>query len=317
VTRPVLVTGASGFVGGHLLEHMAQPDVVAWTRSTFLADGRDAVRWQRMDLLDRDAVRAAIRALKPREIYHCAGVTHVARSWENPVQPLAGNLLATHYLLDALRRAGEPCRVLVTGSASVYAPSDTVLTEDSPLAPDSPYAVTKMAQEALALRAVVEDGVDVIVTRSFNHTGPRQTDAFDTPAIARQIEGIERGGHEPVISAGYLDSRRDLTDVRDVVRAYVELMRAGIPGQVYNVASGTSHTIRSVIETLAALAGVHVRIDIDPSRLRPSDKPVLAGDAGKIHALTGWAPRISFETMLKDLLDYWRTAAAREESSNI
>ena len=311
----VLITGGGGFVGGYLVELLAaSARVVVWSRSAPPADLDASVTWQRIDLLDRGAVRSGIHALRPRAVYHCAGATQVARSWRDPAEPLSNNVLATHYLLDALRRAGVRCRMLLTGSAAVYAASLEPLTEASPLAPDSPYALSKLAQESLGARAVAEDGVDVIVTRSFNHTGPRQTADFVAPAVARQIALIERGELEPVLRVGNVEARRDLTDVRDVVRAYAALMEAGVPGQVYNVASGVGHTIRSVIDALVRAAGVHVRVETDPARLRPIEKPVLVGDASRLRALTGWAPRIPFEQTLRDLLEYWRGAAGAGRS---
>lgn len=305
----VLVTGASGLAGSHLVEHLAgSGEVVAWTRSAPPPALTAAARWQQVDLLNRERVRSAIRDLRPVQVYHCAGLSRVDRSWANPAQPLAHNVLATHHLLDALRRVGAACRVLVPGSAAIYAPSPKPLREDAPLAPDSPYALSKLAQEELARRAVVEDGIEVVVTRSFNHTGPRQAPSFMASSIARQIALIERGAIEPVLQVGNVDAQRDLTDVRDVVRAYAALMQAGSPGHVYNVASGRGHTVRAVIEALVALANVHVRVETDPARLRPLDNPILVGDASKLRALTGWEPRIPFETMLRDLLEYWRGA---------
>ena len=304
----VLVTGASGFVGGHLLEHLAgSHNVVGWSRSSPPARAQVPWRsWEQVDLLDRENVRSRIDALRPGVVFHCAGATQVDRSWTNRALPLAANVLATHHLFDALRRAESACRVLVTGSATIYAPSRTPIDEESRIAPDSPYAVSKLAQEALCLRARVEDGLDIIVTRSFNHTGPRQTPAFVAPSIARQIALVERGAVEPVIRVGNVDAERDITDVRDVVRAYISLMEAGVPGEVYNVASGVGHTIRSIIDGLVALARVPVRIETDAQRLRPLDNPVLVGDASKLRALTGWAPRIPFDRMLHDLLEHWR-----------
>jgi GDP-4-dehydro-6-deoxy-D-mannose reductase len=194
----------------------------------------------------------------------------------------------------------------VTGSAHVYAPSDTPLDEDVRLAPASPYALSKLAQEALALRAVTEDGLAVIVARAFNHTGPRQGDGFVAPAFARQIARIERGVVEPVLRVGNLDARRDLTDVRDVVRAYALLAQRGVPGTVYNVASGVARPVQWVLDELVARARVPVRVEPDPARLRPSDLPVLVGDASRLRTATGWVPEVDPARMLDDLLDYWR-----------
>lgn len=309
---PVLVTGAAGFAGGHLVERLAgRGEIAAWSRSELPAEIARLARWSRVDLLDRDAVRREIRALRPATVYHCAGVAHVGASWQNTSHPLAGNVLTTHYLLDALHRAGGPCRVLVAGSATVYAPSASPLREDDPLAPTSPYGLSKLAQEQLSLRGCQEDGLDVIITRPFNHTGPRQRPSFVAPSVARQIALIEVHRLDG-LEVGNLDATRDLTDVRDVVRAYAMLMEAGTPGVVYNVASGKGHPVRSVVEALVARARVPVRIAHDPGRLRPHDTPVLVGDNTRIREATGWEPAISFERMIDDLLDYWRTAVSRQ-----
>ncbi len=257
-------------------------------------------------MLDRERVRSAIAELKPSAVYHCAGAPHVAHSWYNAAASLSSNVLATHYLLDALRRAAVPCRVLIPGSAMVYAPSATPITEDHPVAPDSPYALSKLAQETLGLRSVAEDGVDVIVTRSFNHTGARQSPDFAAPAMARQIALIERGRLEPLIKVGNLDAHRDLTDVRDTVRAYALLMEYGSAGTIYNIASGIGRPIRALLDALVARSRVAVRIQTDDALLRPLDRPFLIGDATRLRTLTGWAPAIGYDRMLDDLLNYWR-----------
>ena len=158
----------------------------------------------------------------------------------------------------------------------------------------------------LSVRAATEDGVDVVVTRSFNHTGPGQPPTFVAPSFARQLARIERGLQEPVLKVGNLDALRDLTDVRDVVRAYTALMASGATGEVYNVASGMGRSIRAIVDTLVAAATVPVRVEIDPARVRTIDAPALIGDASKLRALTGWTPRIPFERMVSDLLTYWR-----------
>lgn len=306
MSNVVLVTGAGGFAGSHLVEHLrASPThrrgeggspsdrVVAWTR-------------QIVDLLDRDRVRAAIRELRPAQIYHCAGVPHVAESWRDTAQPLEGNVLATEHLFDALRSEGIRCRVLVPGSATVYAPSPEPISETDPIAPASPYAISKLAQEQLALRAIQEDGLDVVLTRSFNHTGPRQTPAFVAPSMARQIALIERGQLEPVIKVGNLDAQRDVTDVRDVARAYAALMQSGKTGVVYNVASGVARSIRSILEALVSRSKIPVRIEVDQTRMRPNDVPVVVGNHSRLTESTGWHPQVSFDQMLDDLLSYWR-----------
>lgn len=304
---PVLVTGAAGFAGSHLLQHLgSRPDVIAWARATPPPELAHLARWEQVDILDRDRINGAIRALKPQAVFHCAGLAQVAESWGHTAAPLEVNVFGTHRLLDALRLAGTRCRVLITGSAHVYAASPDPIPEDHSFAPSSPYALSKLAQEQLALRAADEDGLDIIVTRSFNHTGPRQTASFVAPAIARQIALIECGKAEPVLRVGNLDALRDLMDVRDTVRAYAALMSAGTPGTAYNVASGVGRPIRSVLDALLSRARVAVRVETDPARMRPSDIPVLVGDAARLRRDTGWQPEISFDQSMDDLLAYWR-----------
>lgn len=311
MSSPVLVTGGAGFAGGHLIEHLSGPGraagpIVAWARS----DPPEAVAamatWIRVDLLDRDHVRREIAQLRPQRIFHCAGAPHVGASFHNSAEPLRSNALATHYLLDAARRAGVACRVLVSGSATVYAPSSSPLREDDDVRPTSPYGLSKLAQEQVGLDVLAGDGLDVIVTRSFNHTGPRQEASFAAPGFARQIALIERGAVEPVLRVGNVDTIRDIMDVRDTVRAYALLMDRGRPGTVYNVASGVGQSIRRLLDALVSRSKVPVTIVVDADRLRPQDTPVLVGDPSRLHGATGWVPAISFDRMIDDLLAYWR-----------
>jgi GDP-4-dehydro-6-deoxy-D-mannose reductase len=307
VNDVVLVTGAAGFAGSHLLEHLAgTADLVGWARSEPPLEVAHLARWARVDMLDVARVHQELQALRPAAVYHCAGHAHVAGSWQDTARPLAGNVLTTHHLVDGLRRAGCAARVIIPGSATVYAGSNAPHREDSPLAPSSPYALSKLAQEQLGLRAVVEDGIDVIVTRPFNHVGARQSPAFAVSGMTRQIVAIERGEMEPVIHVGNLDTARDITDVRDTVRAYALLMERGIPGTVYNIASGVARTMRMVLDALLQRSRAPVDVEVDASRLRPHDDLILVGDATRLREATEWAPQISFDRMLDDLFDYWR-----------
>jgi GDP-4-dehydro-6-deoxy-D-mannose reductase len=307
VSEPVvLVTGAGGFAGSHLLEHLAgSADLVGWSRSEPAKDLATLARWQRVDLLDRHQVTDALSSIRPSRIFHCAGLPHVAESWVDTAAPLAANVLGTHRLLEALERLGLRCRLLVTSSAQVYAPSTEPITEDQTIAPSSPYALSKLAQEQLALRAATGT-IEVIVSRPFNHTGPRQKPAFLAPTVARQIAMIERGLLEPVLKVGNMVPSRDVMDVRDAVRAYAAIMKSGTPGTIYNVASGVGRPVRTIVEALVARSRVPVRIEQDPSRFRPSDVPVFVGSSRRLQQATGWRPEISFEKMIDDLLDYWR-----------
>jgi GDP-4-dehydro-6-deoxy-D-mannose reductase len=306
-----LVTGATGFAGGHLVQSLleSEPAVAAWAnpRGAPIPTREDGVQWSAVDLLDREAVRAAIALVRPSVVYHCAGSADVGGSWIDPVRPMRINALGTHYLLDALRTNGLNSPVLVTGSATVYRSSVDPLCEDSPIGPANPYAVSKLAQEMVVARA---DWCPVVIARAFNHAGPRQARAYVTSSFAQQIAEIEAGLAEPVLNVGNLDVRRDITDVRDTVQAYRRLVVAGEPGRAYNVCSGRAYRIGDLLDTLLAMARRPIEVALDPTRLRPSDNPVIVGDATRIAKEAGWRATIPIEQTLRDLLDYWRARIA-------
>jgi GDP-4-dehydro-6-deoxy-D-mannose reductase len=304
-----LVTGAAGFAGSHLLDLLARDsvDVVAWQRPgspTPAVVGR--TRWDSVDVLDAAAVRDAIARVRPHLVYHCAGAAHVGRAWDQVESTLATNVRGTHHLLDALRRAGGAARVVIPSSALVYASADEALTEDHPLVPSSPYGLSKLAQELLGCRAI-GDGLGVTIARAFNHFGPRQDPWFVASGFARRIADIEAGRWEPEIAVGNLDARRDLTDVRDTVRAYRLILERAEPGRAYNICSGRAVVIRELLDMMRARARVPIRVRIDPNRYRPNDTPLLLGDPRRIRDELGWVAEIPIERTLDDLLDYWRT----------
>jgi GDP-4-dehydro-6-deoxy-D-mannose reductase len=310
----VLVTGAAGFAGSHLLDLLASsPGPIHALRRPSRPTEADAaherVTWVEADLLDPRATMAAIDAIRPREVYHCAGAAHVGDAWTNRAPTLAANVLATHHLLDAIRRTGVSCRVLIPGSAAVYRASSGPIAEDAPLEPTGPYALSKLAQEMLAARAMLDAGIDTVLVRAFNHIGPRQAPSFAASGFARQIARIEAGLAAPVLRVGNLESRRDITDVRDTVRAYAGLMRRATPGRPYNVCGGVAYSAGEILDRLLAISGVAARIEPDPSRMRPSDTPVLIGDNRRLREETGWRPEIGLDESLRDLLAWWRAAA--------
>jgi GDP-4-dehydro-6-deoxy-D-mannose reductase len=311
----ILVTGAAGFVGGHLLAHLraARPD--AELHGLVLPAGAAAwrapegVRVVEADLEDPAQAARAIEASRPARIVHLAGQASVHRSWADPAGTLRTNVLGVVHLLDAVRQTGLAPAVLVVGSADEYGPapaSEQPLRETAPLRPASPYAVSKVAQAALAGLYGPAGGLRVVTTRTFPHTGPGRGEMFAESSFARQIAEIEAGLREPVVEVGNLDAIRDFSDVRDVVRAYDRLLESGRAGEAYNVCSGRGRRIGELLEALLAASTARVEVRVDPARLRPADVPALVGDPSKLAAETGWQPRIPLEKTLGDLLDDWR-----------
>jgi GDP-4-dehydro-6-deoxy-D-mannose reductase len=309
VQGAALITGATGFAGGHLLDRLtaAGAPVHALARAGSRAPApRAGVQWSSADLLNREAIRRALDLARPSVIYHCAGLAAVEDAWKAPAQALRVNALGTHHLLEGCRDLGLTCRIVVTGSAQVYRPAAGPIGEDDPIAPTNPYGVSKLAQELTAAAS----GLPVVLARPFNHAGPRQSPSYASSAFAQQIARIEAGLSEPVLRVGNLEARRDITDVRDTVRAYEALARSGAPLRPYNVCSGRAYSMREILDILLSLARVTVRIEVDPARLRPSDNPLIVGSHARISADTGWQPQIPIEQTLADLLDYWRGVAA-------
>jgi GDP-4-dehydro-6-deoxy-D-mannose reductase len=252
----------------------------------------------------------ALDTLRPSAIYHCAGVADVHDTWAASARALRVNVMGTHTLLAAVERLGLDVPILVTGSALVYATSADALTEDSPIAPSSPYGVSKLAQEMTADLAPGH----VILARPFNHAGPRQAAAYVTSSFARQIAEAEAGVREPVLSVGNLDARRDITDVRDTVRAYRLLVERGRPHQPYNVCRGEAFRVGDLLESLIRQAQVRIEVKTDPARLRPNDNPVVLGDPGRLTRDTGWTPAMAIDDTLRDLLAHWRRELTRERT---
>ena len=310
-TPTVLVTGAAGFAGSHLLDLLAGDGVrvVALRRPGVGAEVQaryPGIEWLETELLDRDAVRHTLADLQPDVVYHLAGSPHVGQSWKKATDTLSINVMSTHHLLEGLRLAHLHSRVVVPSSAYVYRPADRALGEDDPVESTSPYAISKIATELAARKASARDGIPVVIARAFNHIGPRQDASFFASGVARQIALIELGRMEPIICVGSLDTRRDFTDVRDTVRAYRALATDGRPGCAYNVCSGQAYAVRDLLDGLVAHSRVPVEVRQDPDRFRPNDTPLLLGDHSRITRDTGWVAVEPLHQTLRDLLDHWR-----------
>lgn len=307
---PVIVTGAAGFAGRHLLADLLRDgtEAIAWWNPAGTAPdpGHRPTEWQAVDILDRTRVADAIRDVKPSAIYHCAGAANLGGSWATTTDTYERNVRGTHHVLEGARASGSAPRVLIPGSAAVYAASTEAIREDSALHPTSPYGLSKLAQEMLGRRAFEDLGQSVLIARAFNHLGPGQSPEYATSSFARQIALIEAGASPPVITVGNLDASRDLTDVRDTVRAYRVVVARGRPGSVYNVCSGRAWSMRDVLDRLLALARIAVEIRPAPDRFRPTDTPVILGDASRVRDELGWSPAIPLDRTLRDLLDDWR-----------
>lgn len=304
----VLVTGANGFVGrwvvrallaaGHSVVAAAGPGTAA------AAEGGQRVRWIALDLLDATSVQLAAAA--PYDaVIHLAGLASGSEALRDPALAWAVNATGTARLLHELgagRRAGgaDPL-VLLVSSAEVYGSSNRPLSEADPLHPRSPYAASKRGAELAAEETANRTGLRVVTARAFPHTGPGQDERFVVPAFARRLQAARQAG-APAVTVGNLDVVRDLLDVRDVVAAYLALLASGTPGETYNVASGTGHSLRSVFERLAAIVDVQAVPQADPALLRDVDLPYLVGDASKLRAATGWSPAIALDTTLRDVV---------------
>ncbi len=299
--QPVVVTGAAGFVGTYLARHLT--DLGQTVVSLDRADGPD--------LIDGPAWVELFAKIKPAAVYHLAGWADVGASWNQPAETFKVNADGTLNVLEASLRAGVG-RVLVVSSADVYGqvqPDELPLTEQSPLRPRSPYGVSKESAEALARRYDRTTDLEVVVARPFNHIGPGQSPHFAVSAFAHRIAEAERANGGEIVH-GDLSARRDLTDVRDVVRAYRLLIEEGTAGTTYNVCSEQAVEMAEILARLIAMSTAEVESRTDPELLRPVELPVLEGSARRIKTDTGWNPTISLETSLADVL-----AAARNEIS--
>jgi GDP-4-dehydro-6-deoxy-D-mannose reductase len=298
--KRLLVTGRDGFVGRTLARMVAREDDLGdWHLLEVPVD---------FDLRDRAWTDRLVGEWMPDAVIHLAAQSSVAESFKDPEATLNINLIGTLHLLQALKQTGFSGRMVYVGTGDVYGmvdEADLPIAETLPPAPRSPYAVSKFAAETLCRQWVYTEGMQIVLARPFNHIGPGQSTLFAIPDFARQIVEIRHGQREPVITVGDIDVTRDFTDVRDVVRAYFDLLRAGVAGGVYNVCSGVERTVRSMLERLLELAESDATVETDATRLRKAEQRRVCGSAEKIHSTTGWSPALSIDDSLAGVLDHW------------
>ena len=317
-----LVTGATGFVGKHLIRHLVESgdQVIGVSRSgKWLADAPGMNRLARLEPLDladvdEPTLRDFLQRKQPEAIYHLAAQSNPRRSVDDPRGTWAINLGGTLNLLESIRTAqlSTPPRVLVVSSGVCYgnpAPEFLPVDENCPLRPNNPYAASKAAADLLAIQQFLAHGTAVVIARPFNHAGPGQSDDYVLSSLCKQVALVE-AGKLPAVLHGDLSVVRDFTDVRDIARAYRLLATSGRSGEIYNIGTGRDQSLADMLETLRSLAPVPIETKTDKARLRPVDQPRLLANASKLAAETGWTPKYSMKSTLQDMLISWRTATS-------
>ena len=306
----VLITGGTGFVGTHLIQFLksnaSRIAVIGSGYDTSRNEPKPGVQFYDVDIRKADDIRSVVRDISPTQIYHLAGVSAVDVSWSNPRLTFEVNVLGAYNLFEAAITLPSPPRILNVSTSQVYASSDGILSETSPISPSNPYAASKAMAELLLVQYRKRTGGGIVTARSFNHTGPGQTTKFVLPSIAKQFAEMEAGLRPPRLIVGNIEVKRDFTDVRDVVVAYAALLNKGRAGEVYNVCSGSAVRLADLIGKFAAICGIAIEIKTDPERIRSNEVSQIHGDSTKIRTETGWTPQISLEKTIGDLLDYWR-----------
>ncbi|MBI4967317.1 MAG: GDP-mannose 4,6-dehydratase [Rhodospirillales bacterium] len=319
----VLITGITGMVGSHLADYIlaekpgvAVHGLVRW-RSPMdnIRSIRERIQLHQGDLRDLNSLVAVLKEARPDRIFHLAAQSYVTVSFHQAADTLATNVVGTANLLDAVRLAGLDPMIHICSSSEVYGQvtaDEVPIRESNPFRPASPYAVSKVGEDMLALQYFLSWGLKTVRTRMFTHTGPRRGDVFAESTFARQIAEIEAGLRPNPVRVGNLDSVRTLADVRDAVRAYWLLLEKCPPGEVYNIGGLRTVTVGEILEHLKRLAKGPIEHAVDPARLRPSDVTLQIPDISKFQKATGWKPQVAMEQTLADLLDYQRRQVARE-----
>ncbi|MBI2579900.1 MAG: GDP-mannose 4,6-dehydratase [Candidatus Aenigmarchaeota archaeon] len=309
-----LITGISGFVGSHLAEYLLSRDYevfgsIRWrSRLDNIAHIKDKITLVETDMRDSHSVVRLVNDTEPDVIFHLAAQSFVPTSWNAPQDTIFTNVIGTVNLLEAVRSSKIDPKIQIAGSSEEYGlvhENETPIKESNPLRPMSPYGVSKVAEDMLGFQYHKSYSIKTIITRAFNHSGPRRGEVFVESNFARQIAEIEKGA-EPVVLAGNLEAMRDFTDVRDVIKAYALSVERCRLGEVYNICSEKAMSIKSILDTLLSFSGEKIAVKNDPARMRPSDVNLLVGDCSKFRKETGWKTEIPLKKTLEDLLNYWR-----------
>lgn len=313
--KKALITGIAGFAGSHLAELLLLKGYEVYglcrprSKTEHIELIKSKLHLEDADLLDSHSLYTTIARIKPDYIFHLAAQSFVPTSWVSPSVTLEVNIVGSANLFEAVRLVGIDPVIQIACSSEEYGlvhPDEVPIKETNPLRPQSPYAVSKVAMDYLGYQYFCSYKMRIIRTRGFNHTGPRRGETFATSNFAKQIAMIEKQKQEPVISVGNLDAARDWTDVRDMVGGYLLAVQKCEAGEVYNICSGSAVRVGDMLNLLLSFSKVKVEVRPDPSRMRPSDVPVLRGDGSKFMTQTGWKPQIPFEKTMEDLLQYWR-----------
>jgi GDP-4-dehydro-6-deoxy-D-mannose reductase len=301
-----LVTGIGGFVAPYLAEHLKQNDFQVFGLSKDIKEDENNFN---VDLTDFEKVYQVINKIKPGYIFHLAAISSVKLAKKFPELAFEVNVKGTENIMKSVVKSGIDPRILITSTADVYGiPKKTPIREEHPVNPISVYAKSKLEQEAIALEYFKNKNIKVVISRSFIHTGPGQPQSFVCSDFAKQIAEIEKGkqGKEPVIRVGNLDVKRDFSDVRDIVKAYLLALQKCQAGEFYNICSEKAYSIEQIVQILLSFSEKKIKIKQEKERMRKNDIPILLGDCSKFKKATAWKPQIPFENTLKDLLDYWR-----------
>ena len=303
--KKILITGITGFVGNHLKDLLTSSDYEVHGTSLSQESKENNIQIHKVNLLDEKEVNSLIESLSPDYVIHLAALSSPKKSFENPKEFLQNNTDAQLNLLLAILNAKINPRVLIISSGEIYGSQEKLpINETAPLYPTSPYSVSKITQDYLALQYFFSENMDIVRVRPFNHIGPGQSDEFVVSSFAKQIAEIEKSGG--IVKVGNLSAKRDFTDVRDMVKAYLLLLEKGESGEVYNIGKGESYEIKFILDTLISLSGKDIQTEVDKARLRPIDIPDIICDNTKINEATGWKAEIPIEKTLQDTLDYWR-----------